>query len=133
MLPLINKIRNRKLILKDYTLNSGHCLALAEVWTTLGKPELDVCFFDNCGIDDEEFASLLEGFYALNDLKLLYYKENVLNALAIESMKPILQKRFPINLRQLKLVKLQTSDIFINDLLDFLTNNPSNLYCLSLV
>ena len=31
-LPLINKIQDKKLILKDYTLDSGHCLGLAEVW-----------------------------------------------------------------------------------------------------
>ena len=62
LLPLINKIKNRRLMLHDYTLNSGHCLALAEVWKRLGRPEVDVVYLDNCGVDDDEFQSLLEGF-----------------------------------------------------------------------
>ena len=90
MLPLISKIKNRKLMLQDYTLNSGHCLALAEVWTKLGRPELDIAYLDNCGVDDEEFSSLLKGFHALDDLKLLFYKENVFNELAVSAMKPLL-------------------------------------------
>jgi len=69
LLPLINKIKNNTLVLKDYTLNSGHCLALAEVWKQLGAPEVKVVYLDNCGVDDEEFASLLDGFYALPGLQ----------------------------------------------------------------
>lgn len=65
LLPLINKIKNKMLILKDYTLDSGHCLALAEVWQQLGVPQVDVVYLDNCGVDDEEFASLLKGFRSL--------------------------------------------------------------------
>lgn len=64
MLPLINKIQNRRLILKDYTLNIGHCLALSEVWQKLGHPEVDVVHLDNCGVDDEQFSHLLKGFVA---------------------------------------------------------------------
>jgi len=60
-LPIINKVQKKKLILKDYTLNGGHCLALADVWIQLGKPEVEIVYLDNCGVDDEEFSSLLEG------------------------------------------------------------------------
>ena len=62
LLPLINKITNRKFILKDYTLNIGHCLALVEVWQKLGLPEVDIVYLANCGFDDEQFSTLLTGF-----------------------------------------------------------------------
>lgn len=120
LLPLINKIKNRTLVLKDYTLNGGHCVALAEVWNQLGKPPVDVVYLDNCGVDDEEFSSLLSGFCALEKLQMLYYKENIFGPLALEAIRPLLMKRYPNNLRKLKLVKLNTSSIFVNELLDVL-------------
>ena len=83
-MPLINKIQGRVLCLKDYTLNSGHCIALAEVWKQLGKPDLDVVYLDNCGVDDEEFASLLQGFYYLKRIQLLYYKDNIMDQQALQ-------------------------------------------------
>lgn len=106
LLPILNKVVNKKLILKDYTLNSGHCLALAEVWNKIGEPEVEIIYLDNCGVDDEEFSSLLEGFYKQKCLRLLYYKENVLGENSMRAIKPLLLKRYPNHLRQLKLVKL---------------------------
>ena len=90
LLPILNKVVDKKLILKDYTLNKGHCLALAEVWNKLGQPEVEIIYLDNCGVDDEEFSSLLEGFYKQKFLRLLYYKENVLGENAMRSIEPVL-------------------------------------------
>lgn len=77
-------------------------------------------YLDNCGVDDEEFSSLLKGFCALEQLQLLYYKENIFGPQALEAIQPLLMKRYPHNLRKLKLVKLNTSAIFVNELLEVL-------------
>ena len=55
-------------------------------------------YLDNCGVDDEEFASLLQGFFYLTRLQLLYYKENILDQNSMISLKPLLLKRYPNNL-----------------------------------
>lgn len=120
-------------MLKDYTLNSGHCLALAEVWNKLGKPQVDVVYLDNCGIDDEEFSSLLGGFVHLETLRLLFYKENMFSHNSLRAIKPLLLKRYPNNLRELKLVKVNTSSHLINDLIQFMIDEPTSLTSLSLV
>ena len=62
MLPLVNKVKDKTLVLQDYTLNSSHCIALAEAWIKTGRPEVEIVFLDNCGVDDEEFSYLLNGF-----------------------------------------------------------------------
>ena len=95
MLPLVNKIKDKTLVLQDYTLNSSHCIARADAWIKTGKPEVEVVYLDNCGIDDEEFSYLLNGFIKLEKLKLLYYKENIFGQLSLDAIKPLLLKRYP--------------------------------------
>ncbi len=58
-LPLLSKIIDNTLVLKDYTLDKGHLGGLAKVFDS-GQLPLYAALFDNCGIDDEELAILLE-------------------------------------------------------------------------
>ena len=57
-LPIIRKIKDGKLILKDYTLDTGHLNGLAAAVSQTAM-KLDSVLFDNCGIDDQELAVLL--------------------------------------------------------------------------
>ena len=84
-------------------------------------------------MDDEEFSQLLEGFVQQKCLNLLYYKENILGPLSLEAMRPIIMKRFPNHLRSLKLVKLNTSGVFVNKLLDMIVDHSASINALSLV
>ena len=62
-LPLIAKIFDKKLFLQDYTLDTGHLMALNEAIIQSGNNvQIEQVAFDNCGIDDEELGILLEGF-----------------------------------------------------------------------
>lgn len=133
MLPLVNKVREGRLILKDYTLNSGHCSAMANVWRDTGHPDVKVAYLENCGIDDEEFSLLIEGFVALKGLQQLFYKENVFGQDALNALQPLLLKSFPNNLQTLKLVKVHTSEIYTSELLKFLAEESPQLSSLSLV
>ena len=60
-LPLVNKVIDGKLVLQDYTLDSGHCEALATSIRDTQKPQIDSVYLDNCGIDDYELSLLLLG------------------------------------------------------------------------
>ena len=93
LLPLVNKVKDGRLILKDYTLNSGHCSAISDVWKDSAHLHLKVVYLDNCGIDDEEFSLLIEGFCALQGLRLLFYKENVFGQASLDAIQPLLLKR----------------------------------------
>jgi len=64
---------------------------------------------------------------------LLYYKGNNFGELSMQAIEPLLVKRYPNHLRQLKLVKLNTAEVFISELLECLIDNSANLNCLSLV
>ena len=94
---------------------------------------MDIVYLDNCGIDDEEMSSLLNGFCHLDRLRYLLYKENIFGPESLQAIQPLLLKRYPNNLRQLKLVKLNISQQLLCDLLHFMTEEPTSLISLSLV
>ncbi len=64
-MPLLRKIKDGRLVLEDYTLDSGHLSGLA---AAIGQAEMSVnsVLFDNCGIDDEELSLLLTGLLAVD-------------------------------------------------------------------
>ncbi len=62
--------------MKDYTLDSGHLRGLAVAIEQAEIP-IDSVFFDNCGIDDEELAILLQGLMVVDQFETFVYKNNV--------------------------------------------------------
>ena len=58
-LPLINKVIDEKLILRGYTLDSGHLTGLSESIKHTSRPVIKALLLDNCGIDDTELGILL--------------------------------------------------------------------------
>ena len=74
-LPLLSKVRRKTLVLQNYTLSIGHCNALAAACPLLPR-SINRVFFENCGIDDSEFASILRGLAQLSDFKSIIYKRN---------------------------------------------------------
>ena len=80
------------------------------------KMPIETLFLDNCGVDDNELANLFMGFVEIEDFKKFYYKDNELYAKALDNLKPILLKRSPIHLQELRLVNCKTSEKFVNEL-----------------
>ena len=60
--------------------------------------------FNNCGIDDAEFSHILEGLAKLKDFKSIIYKMNAFSDLSLEKLRPILLKRLPFQLDEIKLI-----------------------------
>jgi hypothetical protein len=59
-LPVLDKIVGKTLALYQYTLSEGHAKALASAFRFL-EGKIERILFENCGIDDDEFTSILEG------------------------------------------------------------------------
>ena len=77
-LPILEKVVGTTLCLQSYTLNQSHCNALAKA-CVLFDTSIRRVLFDNCGIDDSEFAAILEGIQQLKDFKSIIYKRNIID------------------------------------------------------
>ena len=73
MLPLLRYITKKTLCLQSYTLSIGHAKAIAKACKYFSG-ELNRVIFDNCGLDDEEFAEILEGLAQMRDFKRIVYR-----------------------------------------------------------
>lgn len=72
-LPILDKIIIKTLALYNYTLSEGHCKAFESACRFLdGK--INRIIFDNCGIGDDEFESILNGLSKLNGFQSIVYK-----------------------------------------------------------
>ena len=60
VLPVVNKIVDNVLALSDYTLSIGQCRGLVAVFEKTKFP-LETLYLENCGVDDDELATLLIG------------------------------------------------------------------------
>ena len=107
-MPLINKVIDGKIVLQGYTLDSGHFIALANSIKQTQLPLINAIYFDNCGIDDDELALLLEGLIPMTCFKKFVYINNVFEYAAMEAIKPILLHKYPNELLELRLVNVYT-------------------------
>ena len=89
--------------------------------------------FNNCGIDDAEFSHILEGLAKLKDFKSIIYKMNAFSDLSLEKLRPILLKRLPFQLDEIKLIDCQMNGSHICKLMDSLLETNSQLSKLALV
>lgn len=132
-LPLVSKVKKGKLILQNYTLDSGHMLGLACAIKQTKQPVIESILFDNCGIDDNELSILLEGCLEMQSLNHFVYKNNILMNQGLQALKPILLRPSPYNLKELRLVNCDTSELLMEELIDFIVTENVQLRSLSLV
>jgi Ran GTPase-activating protein (RanGAP) involved in mRNA processing and transport len=99
----LTKVLRKTLILQNYTLSIGHCNALAAACPFLPK-SINRVYFDNCGIDDQEFSAILRGLAQLTDFKSIIYKRNVFDEDSLAAIIPLLHKRLPNHLEELRLI-----------------------------
>jgi len=76
MLPVAAKIYDKVLSLQGYTLSIGQCMALARVFADT-EITLKTLHLDNCGVDDDECAVVLEALVPSTEFKTFYYKNNM--------------------------------------------------------
>lgn len=89
-LPIIEKVFKKTLVLQEYTLSEGHCRGLARACQFFDHKFVNRVLFNNCGIDDSEFSSILEGLNHLKDFKSIIYKMNAFGELSLSKLGPLL-------------------------------------------
>lgn len=90
-------------------MSIGHCNALAEACQYFGALSINRIIFDNCGIDDTEFASILEGIQKLQDFKKIIYKYNVFEGMSLHNLIPLFQRKIPNHLEELRIENCKMS------------------------
>ena len=132
-LPILEKVFKKTLVLQEYTLNQGHCRGLARACQFFDHRFVNRVLFSNCGIDDGEFASILEGLAQLKDFKSIIYKMNTFGDLSLAALPALLEKRLPNHLDEIKLIDCQMNSSMISQLVDLLLETDSQLSKLALI
>jgi len=132
-LPILDKVCRKTIMLQEYTLSPGHCRGLAVACQFFDHQYVNRVFFSNCGIDDHEFASILEGLNHLKDFKSIIYKANHFAEQSLLKLRPLLLKRLPNHLLELKLIDCHMNSSHVSTLLDLLLETKSQLSQLALV
>ena len=113
MLPILDKIYRKTLCLNDYLLSDGNCRGLAAACELFDHQVVNRVLFNNCGLSGDQFALILEGLNHLKDFKSIIYKMNAINSLSLQKMIPILEKRLPMHLEELKLIDCKINGTLI--------------------
>lgn len=75
---------------------------------------------------------VLEGLNQLKDFKSIIYKMNTVNSLSIQKLSPLLEKRLPHHMEELKIIDCRINSTLISQLINCLLSR-SQLRALSLV
>lgn len=114
----------------NYSLDKGNCESLNLTFQLFDK-SVNRVLFDNCRIDDQNFATILKGLQNMPDVKSIIYKRDVFDEHSLEAINPLFKKRLPNHLEELKLEDLSITKPVLNSLLDSI-NTRSQLLKLSL-
>ena len=120
-------------MLQEYTLSPGHCRGLAQACKFFDHRYVNRVYFNNCGIDDQEFASILEGLNNLKDFKAIIYKANMFGEKSLLNLRPLLLKRVPNHLEELTLVDCRMNSSIVCRLVDLILDSRSQLRKLGLI
>ena len=101
-MPVLDYVHNKCLTLQSYTLSIGHCNALGKAFEHF-KDFINRAIFDNCGIDDKEFASILRGIQKLRDFKKIIYRYNVFSEESLIEFRNLLKRKIPNHLEEMRL------------------------------
>ena len=119
-LPILDKVFKKTLMLSEYTLSEGHARGLARACQFFDHQYVNRVFFSNCGISDSEFSEILKGLRDIKDFKSIIYKMNAFNELSVQNLRPLLLKRLPNHLEEIKLIDCQMNGSHISSLIDLL-------------
>ena len=103
ILPILNRVVAKSLILINYKLNFGVCSALGNSLQGNSKLLTKICL-DNNGCLDLDFAKILTGLKHLDNIKSIVYRRNQFGVQSLEAIIPLLQRRKPYHVEELRLV-----------------------------
>ena len=74
-IPILEKVHNKNLILYDFTISPIHAKAL-QMAVKYFENFVTKILFDNCGLNDESFAKIIDSCNQLKDFKSIIYRKN---------------------------------------------------------
>jgi len=95
-LPILFKIQRQRLILEEYTLNSGLCSSLASSFAVVPNCINQISLTQN-GLKDAQLAVLIEGLQKLETMKSIVIKHNEVHLKTTEALQPLMKRVFPHN------------------------------------
>ena len=114
-------------------MSIGHCNALKRACETEAfKKFFNRLIFDNCGIDDEEFATIISGIKAMHEFKKIVYRHNSFGKNSLMEIQDLVFKRKPHHLEELRIEHCKIDPSITRGLLQVLVEN-SHLKKLGLV
>lgn len=131
-IPVLKRIHNKTLTLINYSLTNGVCSALGKAFQ--GNPQLfHSIILDSNGCKDDDFIDLLKGMHKLDHVRAITYKRNdFIKTQTVENIIPLLVRRKPTNLEELKIINCRIGGAVTHRLIDALLKQ-SSLKRLSLV
>lgn len=102
VLPVLDYVYKKTLCLQSYTLSIGHCNALAQAFQHFDQ-FINRVIFDNCGIDDEEFAAILGAVKKLRDFKKIIYRRNCFHLESLAEIQELFERKIPNHLEELRI------------------------------
>lgn len=117
-LPIFDHIVKKTLLLRDYKLNLGQVEGLAIACEYLDHTDINRICFDNCGINGDSFAIILDGVRNLKDFKAFTLRLSPINSLTIDKLTPLLERRIPHHLEELNFIDCRISSTLIEQLID---------------
>ena len=109
MLPVLDYVYKKTLCLQSYTLSIGHCNALAQAFQHFDQ-FINRVIFDNCGIDDGEFAAILGAVKKLKDFKKIIYRRNCFHTESLAAIQELFERKIPNHLEELRIENCQIKD-----------------------
>lgn len=119
-LPIFDKIYNKTLCLENYLITDGHCKGLGEACEFLDSKLINRMVFNNCGMNGDQLATILEGVAKMIDFKALTYNKNTMSLGAIERLHPIFERSLPHHFEELCLIDCKMTPSLIESLMDAL-------------
>lgn len=106
--PILSKIIDRALVLRDIKLNAGDAEGLRENF--MMDPELiNKLYLDQNGLDDTQLAIILDGFTYQSQLVNLTIQGNSVDEMTVERIGTMLKRKVPDNLQELHLIHMRAS------------------------
>ena len=108
-LPILDKIWKKTLCLQNYYLSEGNISGLAKACEVLDYRAVNRIMLCNNGINGDQLAEIVEGMAKLREFKSLIYKQNMINMNSLTALKPVFEKRLPLQMEELKIIDCKVS------------------------
>jgi hypothetical protein len=100
--PILEKVHNKNLILYDYTISAIHARAL-QMAVKYFENFVHKVLFDNCGLNDESFAKIIESCNQLKEFKSIIYRRNEFGMQSAQAVVNLLKRKVPHHLDEFKI------------------------------